>query len=109
MGMAFAAAAAWAARERAQAAESEEELDVAYAQWTELSEGAGYTASGKTVGKLPPGFYDLTTVNGTIIWLPVKARTDMLLPFPDSAVGEVLGEIETFWSREDNFVKHGLP
>src|SRR3954467_7985641 len=109
MGMAFAAAAAWAARERAQAAESEEELDVAYAQWTELNEGAGYTASGKTLGKLPPGFYDLTSVNGTIIWLPVKARTDMLLQFPDSAVDEVVAEIETFWAKEKAFIEHGLP
>lgn len=82
---------------------------MAYAQWTELSEGAGYTASGKTVEVLPPGFYDLTSVQGTIIWLPVKARTDTLLQFPDSAVDEVVAEIETFWSKEEAFVKHGLP
>lgn len=103
---------AWAsarAHRHSEEPQEAEELDVAFAQWTELSEGAGYTASGKTVGKLPPGFYDLKSVQGTIIWQGIKARTDKLLPFPDSAVKEVLIEIETFWDREKAFVDHGLP
>lgn len=96
-------------RQREQQEKDEEEYKVAFAQWTELSEGAGYIAAGKTIGELPPGYYDLTSVNGAIIWIPLKAHTQDLLEFPDSAVAEVVNEIETFWEREKAFVDHGLP
>lgn len=112
-GIALAAQRAKVAQEEAEARardESERESSVAgWQQWTELSDGAGYTAAGKTVGKLPPGFYDLTIADGRIIWLPVRARSDKLLVFPDSKTDVILDEIEKFWSREDKFVSHGLP
>ena len=113
MGAAFAAAAANV--RRMQTAETmpedseEKEVRVSWEQWTELNEGAGYTAAGKTVDELKPGFYDITVVDGRIIWLPVRARQDKLIRFPDSKTDIVLSEIEKFWKREQSFIDHDLP
>lgn len=80
-----------------------------YVQWSEMPDGVGYTPAGKTVAELKPGYYDLASVNGTIFFLPVRARSDDLLRFPDSASLEVLEGISDFWDREPIFRKYGLP
>jgi len=80
-----------------------------YEQWTEHDEGAGYTATGRTVTALEPGVYDIALVNGVLIWVPVENRTEELIRFPDTPVAEVATEIEKFWDREALFRAHGLP
>lgn len=112
VGAAFAMAAARAAQERQQAKDEkdqEQEVRVGWTQWTELNEGQGFTAAGKTVEELIPGFYDLTVIDGRIIWMKVRARQDKLLRFPDSKTDIILDEIEKFWGREQKFIDHGLP
>lgn len=89
--------------------ENQEKISVSYAQWNRLDGGAGFVAIGKSVKTLPPGLYDFVVQQNTLIWVPVKSRTDNILNFPDSVTAEVVAEIEKFWNREEAFKTHGLP
>jgi len=74
------------------------------------SDGYFYgTGDAATEEQLPPGVYDLVSVQGVVFFTPVEARTDELLRFPDSAIDTVVAEIVTFWEREDAFRLHDLP
>ena len=77
-------------------------------QWAR--DGGKFTLIGDTIGALPPGYYD-TSVNsaGTIFFVPIRARTDKLLRFPDAATDKIISEIETFWERQELFGEFGLP
>src|ERR1700729_2737640 len=74
-----------------------EEGFMGYSQWATNDDGAAYTAAGKTVGELVPGYYDLSSANGQVFFVPVHARTDELLEFPDSASEQVIQGIGDFW------------
>ena len=80
-----------------------------YSQWATNDDGAAYTAAGKTVGELVPGYYDLSSANGQVFFVPVHARTDELLEFPDSASEQVIQGIGDFWDREDMYRKYDIP
>jgi SpoVK/Ycf46/Vps4 family AAA+-type ATPase len=79
-----------------------------YTQWGQLADGAGYAPVGKTSAEIAPGYYDITIGDGVLYFMPVRARTDDLLEFPDSKSKEVIEGIETFWDREKVFRKYGL-
>ncbi len=87
----------------------EREPVVGYTQWSQLNDGSGFTPVGKTVSQILPGYYDLASVEGQIYFVPVRARTDSLLEFPDSASKDVLSGIVDFWEREKLFQRYGLP
>lgn len=80
-----------------------------YLQWAEMTDGVGYVPAGKTVAELKPGYYDLAAPGGQLVFVPVRARDDALLRFPDSASVKVMDGIEEFWNREQTFAKYGLP
>src|SRR5690606_25113144 len=68
-----------------------------------------FSPVGGTLGRIEPGYYDITIVQGQVYFVPVRARTEDLLKFPDSASKEVLEGIREFWDREELFKKYGLP
>ena len=77
-------------------------------QWAR--DGGKYTLIGDTVNSLPPGFYDISVnSSGTLFFVPIRARTDRLLRFPDAATDKIVAEIETFWNRQEVFEDFGLP
>lgn len=79
-------------------------------QWHDLDDGGGYIPTGKTTDDLPPGIYDISkTMQGQIVFVPVRARMDEIIRFPETPIDDVIFEIETFWSREEDFVRHGMP
>lgn len=80
-----------------------------FTQWATNDDGAAYTAAGKTVETLLPGYYDLTLGNGQVFFIPVHARTDELLEFPDSASKDVIDGIVNFWDREKIYAKYDIP
>ena len=96
-------------------AESEDDQDddkaaqVGYTQFAQLQDGSGYSPVGKTVGELSPGYYDTIVADGTLYFMPVRARDDALLEFPDSVSKEVLAGITEFWNREKLFRKYEIP
>lgn len=77
-------------------------------QWQEI-DGIGYSAMGEGIGILPPGLYDIGLIQQTTVFVPIKARNDELIKFPQSRSEEVVDEIDRFWAREDLFISHGLP
>jgi SpoVK/Ycf46/Vps4 family AAA+-type ATPase len=58
---------------------------------------------------LRPGYYDLSSSQGQLYFVPVRAREDPLLEFPDSAAEMVLHGIIDFWNKEAVYRKFGLP
>jgi SpoVK/Ycf46/Vps4 family AAA+-type ATPase len=80
-----------------------------YSQWNEVDGGIAFSASDQTVPKLPPGVYALQVTQGVLYWVPVENRTDEIIRFPETPIDEVVAEIQTFWTREDEFKTHGLP
>lgn len=88
--------------------EEEETNLMRLAQWQEI-DGLGYTAMGEGVGVLPPGIYDLGVIQQQTVFVPIRARTDELIRFPETASLQVVEEIEKFWEREQLFIDHGLP
>ena len=81
---------------------------MSYSQWAESSEGT-FAPVGKTTNQIRAGHYDLGADQaGNIFFVPIRARADDLLQFPDSASLEVIDGIKDFWQREDRFRRYGL-
>lgn len=80
-----------------------------YEQWTSAEDGSAFSPTGKTCSALPPGIYDPTVFNGQLFMMPVTARDEEIIRFPDTPTDEVVGEIQSFWSKQDAFAAHGLP
>jgi len=79
-------------------------------QWAPNDFDDTYTAVGRTVETLPPGIYDVTSHPQLgLIWTKLRARTDLVLRFPESASTRVVEEIELFWTQRENFHRHDLP
>lgn len=78
-----------------------------YRQWSEVD--GSYTPVGNTHPEIEPGYYDLTSTQQGMFFVPVRPRTDDLIRFPDSASIKVLEGIADFWEREEVFKKYGLP
>lgn len=81
-----------------------------YSQWatTDDDDGGKFVPVGRTIEALRPGYYDLSSVQGQIYFVPVRAREDPLLEFPDSPSQAVLQGIIDFWNREAVYRKFGL-
>lgn len=78
-----------------------------YRQWAERE--GNYTPVGRTVPEIAPGYYDLSLTQEGLFFVPVRARTDELLRFPDSPSLEVIKAIQKFWEREEMFRRYQLP
>jgi hypothetical protein len=77
-------------------------------QWT-TPDGKRFVGSGKTVGNLTPGLYEISAAEGLGLYfeqLPV--RTEGLLRFPETNSNRVIEEIQRFWSKRDIFEEYGL-
>lgn len=101
--------AVWELNARIEDDEDEEMEDMPAKQWTKVSGYGSYTAIGDTIAELPPGFYEPQVTQQGLFFMPVEAREDQLIRFPDSPTAEVLAEIETFWERENLYRFYGLP
>lgn len=89
--------------------EPEAKRPFGYQQWSESPNGS-FSPAGSTVAAIAPGYYDLAqSQSGQIFFLPIRARGDELIRFPDSASVAVLNGIVDFWEREDLFAQYDLP
>lgn len=79
-----------------------------FSQWTTTDDGM-FSPVGGTVAKIEPGYYDISADQaGRIFFIPLRARTDSLLQFPNSAADKVIEGIKDFWTREEQFRRYGL-
>lgn len=68
-----------------------------------------WSAIGKTIKKLESGFYDTSIQqDGTPIFVKKPLNTDDLIEPDNPILSQVLGEIESFWGKEDLFKAHGF-
>lgn len=77
-------------------------------KWTS-GDGKVFVPAGMTIDTLEPGFYDIAVAqDGGTYFLKMDIRAEELLIMPDTAVDEVVREIEDFWSKKDNFARAKL-
>jgi len=79
-----------------------------HCQWAS-SDGRIFVPTGKTQDKLIPGVYEAKS-NPTIgLYLEkIPVRTEDLVRFPDSNSDLVVGEIQKFWEKEEEYKKYGI-
>lgn len=70
--------------------------------------GKGYTPTGKTIRKIPPGIYRFERVDGRTIIIPAAIVTDKLIRFPDTKSDFLIEEIFKFWKSRERFEKLGF-
>ena len=70
--------------------------------------GQAYFPSDYTVKGLPPGYYVVENCNRGLYFQKTPMNLDDLLVLPDTASGEILKQIEFFWTREQQFRKLGF-
>jgi hypothetical protein len=88
----------------------EEELlkAIRLTQWA-ICGSSQYKPVSTTFPKLQPGVYSVCSSNVHGIFFEKKTIcVDDLLLFPDSVSDVILKEIETFWTKEKSFKKHGF-
>lgn len=86
-----------------------DEMEEDALQWS-TGDGSTFLPSGRTVGVLPAGHYEIVVepMRG-LFFKSVPIKTESLLRLPDTASDEVVDEINMFWSKEDDFARAGLP
>ena len=88
--------------------DDDEDPNQIFVQWTTTDNRAFFPAA-RSVGALEPGLYEIRSLpNGGLYYERVAMGTEGLLRFPETASQKVVNEIETFWEREEMFVKHRL-
>lgn len=103
----FAARIVEAVKESGKVAKDENKMG--YTQWSQSADGSAYIPVGNTVPVIEPGYYDIGIDNGTMFFRKIRARTDDLLVFPDSASRKVVDGITDFWEREKVFKQYKMP
>jgi len=86
----------------------EEEKQGALVQWTSFGAGE-LIGSQSTTPRLPPGMYThRENHDNRMIFKRLPTNVDDLIRFPDGVTETVLSEIENFWTRGDEFKRHGF-
>lgn len=83
-----------------------EEITNNTVQW--LIEGKKFIPIGKSLPKLPSGYYILSYMQSLSRYVPElrKAEVDELLTLPDPALGLILRDITSFWKLEAHYKKY---
>ncbi len=77
-------------------------------QWSVGQEGA-YQACGRTVQRLPAGGYSCTSdCHGKPLLSQRRLESDDLLQVPGSVAGQVVEEVERFWTLRDRYREFGF-
>lgn len=80
----------------------------ALVQWTGFGAGE-WIGSQSTIHRLPPGMYThRENHDNRMIFKRLPTNVDDLIRFPDGITETVLSEIENFWTRGDEFKRHGF-
>lgn len=88
--------------------EDDLKFDPNYSQWSS-SDGVMFLPAAKTVGKLPPGVYEISrSPQVGVFFERVPTKTEGLIKFPETNSNRVLAEIQKFWDRGDIFKKYSL-
>lgn len=85
----------------------EEPSELQVTQWSHIGNNR-YCSTGPTVSKLPSGMYSIHAEQSKLIFARKVVNVDDLLSFPDSVSARVMSEIDTFWSNEAKFKRHGF-
>jgi len=88
--------------------EPKESIKETNVQLWSSSDNNTYYAVARTESLLPPDVYDIGYNNGTILFNRVNYSIESLIRFEDSAIDKVVGDIQTFWNREDLFKEYDL-
>ncbi len=79
-----------------------------YNQWA-VHRGGKYTPTMPTVGKIPPGFYELGNSNEIGVYFEKKkVGTDELFSLPSEELLDIIEDIEKFWTRSDRYKEYGF-
>jgi SpoVK/Ycf46/Vps4 family AAA+-type ATPase len=79
-----------------------------YTGWTQ-SGGGTYEASIDTTPTLPAGLYGTVRTQSGLYFILEEQSDRELLRFPDSPGDAVVDELADFWTKAEQFDKHGLP
>lgn len=83
-----------------------EEQDQAYYHWSKRN--GVYRPVGHTQDTIPAGIYEIDNDNSGWFLSKVKFPSDALLRLPGMPIDFILGQIDTFWKREELFKHTGL-
>lgn len=84
------------------------EESLSYNQWQVLGNDS-FTACSSTSPTLPPAVYKTEIDDrGRLLFQKMKIHSDDLLDFPNSPYGQIITEIEYFWTRERIFKENGF-
>ena len=87
--------------------ESEEDDDEdQYYHWSKRN--GVYRPVGHTQDQVPAGIYEIDNDNSGWFLTKVKFPSDNLLRLPGMPIDYILGQIDTFWTREELFKQTGL-
>ena len=67
-----------------------------------------YRPTGQTQDQVPAGIYEIDNDNSGWFLTKVKFPSDNLLRLPGMPIDYILGQIDTFWTREELFKQTGL-
>ena len=84
----------------------EQEANEGEGKWS--VNGRVYSPCGTTLSKLPAGVYEAAQrMDGSLFLVRKTVKTDKLLRFPDSNIGDILKHVEHFWSVKDKYESEG--
>jgi hypothetical protein len=83
-----------------------EDDDQAYYHWSKRN--GLYRPVGHTQDTVPAGIYEIDNDNSGWYLSKVKFPSDALLRLPGMPIDYILGQIDTFWRREELFTQTGL-
>lgn len=78
-----------------------------FCQW-QFIDGKNYLATRKTVESLPAGFYSIVRTDSGILFTKKNIVSDIYINFPDGQLAEICKAIDIFWTKEEEFKKHGF-
>jgi len=88
---------------------AEEEVEIGnQSQWT-TADNAIFCPISATIGKLPPGVYEIDTNPAIgLFFSRMEVDLDGLIRFPDSNSDKVIEEVQKFWARKEVFISHNI-
>lgn len=71
-------------------------------------DGLAFRPCSSTCHKLPPGVYNFYMTSDGPLFHRTDPNPEKLFEFPDTNIGQVVDEIERFWSLEEHFKEHRI-
>lgn len=81
---------------------------IGYKQWSS-SDGQLFFPVAETYKKLIPDVYEPKVINDSIFFYKINFSTEDLITFEDSAIDNVVSEIQKFWNSKEKFKNFGFP